>query len=125
MLANNEKKQSVILTKLKGECPWQVFQIGDLVFAYRDGSRKFLEGNGTERYELPFPEWKFYCFRILRGTRSEGLFSILSLLHKTTRNYCKSLGVFANLLDIPAEYYSPTKPTKIKNQEAYTHFIQF
>ncbi|WP_429011459.1 hypothetical protein [Aeromonas allosaccharophila] len=125
MLANNEKKQSVILTKLKGECPWKVLQNGDLVFAYRDGSRKYLEGNGTERYELPFPEWKFYCFRILRGTRSEGLFSILSLLHKTTRNYCKSLGVFANLLDIPAEYYSPTKPTKIKNQEAYTNFIQF
>lgn len=124
MIANTEKKQEVILTKLKG-MPWQVFQIGDLVFAYRDGSRKYLEGNGTERYELPFPEWKFYCFRILRGTRSEGLFSILSLLHKTTRNYCKSLGVFANLLDIPAECYSPTKPTKIKNQEAYTHFIQF
>ena len=125
MLANNEKKQSVILTKLKGECPWQVFQIGDLVFAYRDGSRKYLEGNGTERYELPFPEWKFYCFRILRGTRSEGLFSILSLLHKTTRIYCKDLGIYPSLLDIPAEFNNPAKQQKIKNPEAYTHFIQF
>jgi hypothetical protein len=124
MIANTEKKQEVILTKLKG-MPWQVFQIGDLVFAYRDGSRKYLEGNGTERYELPFPEWKAYCFRVLKGTRSECLFSVLSLLHKTTRNYCKSLGVFANLLDIPTEYYSPTKQQKIKNPNSYTNFIQF
>lgn len=124
MIANTEKKQEVILTKLKG-MPWQVFQIGDLVFAYRDGSRKYLEGNGTERYELPFPEWKAYCFRVLKGTRSECLFSVISLLHKTTRNYCKGLGVYPSLLDIPAKYYSPTKQQKIKNPNCYSNFIQF
>lgn len=124
MIANTEKKQEVILTKLKG-MPWQVFQIGDLVFAYRDGSRKYLEGNGTERYELPFPEWKAYCFRVLKGTRSECLFSVLSLLHKTNRNFCISLGVFACLLDIPAEFRAPAKQQKIINPNSYTNFIQF
>ncbi|MGZ8065755.1 hypothetical protein [Aeromonas sobria] len=124
MIANTEKKQEVILTKLKG-MPWQVFQIGDLVFAYRDGSRKFLEGNGTERYELPFHEWKAYCFRVLKGTRSECLFSVLSLLHKTNRKYCTSLGVYPSLLDIPTEFRASTKQTQIKNPNCYSNFIQF
>lgn len=125
MIANDTKKQTIVLTKIKESCPWHVFQIGDAVFAYRDGSRQFLEGNGTERYELAFPEWKKYCFRILSGSRSECLFSVMSLLHKTNRLYCKDLGVYPSLLDIPDKYYRPTKPTKIKNQNSYTNFIQF
>lgn len=125
MLANDTKKQTAILTKLKTSCPWHVYQIGDLVFCYREDSRKYLEGSGTERYELPFPEWKAYCFRILSGSRNDSFFSILSLLQKTTRLYCRDLGVYHTLLDIPEKYYRPTKPTRIKNPESYTNFIQF
>ncbi|WP_139041176.1 hypothetical protein [Aeromonas salmonicida] len=126
MLANNEKKQSAILTKLKVECPWHVYKTGDLTFAVRLDSLKYLEGRGAQgSLELRFEDWKLYCFKVLRGAYPETLFAIMSLLNKTNRKYCKSLDVFACLLDIPAEFRAPAKQQKIKNPNSYTNFIQF
>lgn len=126
MIANTEKKQDKVLSRIKCECPWNVYKIGDVTFAVRHDSMKYLEGNGVQgALELRFEDWKLYCFKVLLGTYPETLFAIMSLIHKTNRPYCRNLGVYPSLLDIPIEYYSPTKQQKIKNPEAYTHFIQF
>ncbi|ELC7281749.1 hypothetical protein RJO76_002855 [Aeromonas veronii] len=126
MLANTEKKQDKVLNRIKSECPWNVYKIGDVTFAVRLDSMKFLEGKGVQgSLELRFEDWKLYCFRILSGSRNDSLFSILSLLNKTNRKYCKNLGVYPSLLDIPAEFNTPAKQQKIKNQNCYSNFIQF
>jgi hypothetical protein len=126
MIANTEEKLAKVLNRIKSECPWQVYKIGDLTFAVRLDSMKYLEGRGVQGVlELTFTDWKLYCFKVLRGTYPETLFSIMSLLHKTNRLYCMNLGVYPSLLDIPAEYYSPTKQHKIKNPNCYSNFIQF
>lgn len=48
MIANTEKKQAKVLSRIKSECPWNVYKIGDVTFAVRHDSVKFLEGKGVQ-----------------------------------------------------------------------------